>query len=459
MNILIPTTLKARAILILCGIFVASHAASLLIYEANRDETIVFTEAADLAARIIGIVTLADSFPAKDRQQILAAAETQFLATFPELVPVEQVACQENTFSKQITQHIEAAFTKLPSYQVNVCLRDLEALPLFLSAGFHSGFDARIVIEFPDGEKTLFHAVLPDNSSLFQEGVLIYLLVITVLALMLAWYLIHKAVAPLGRLANAAEEIGVNLDAPPLHEGGPKEVVAAAKAFNRMQSRLQRLVHGQTEMIGAISHDLKSAVTRLQLRGELLSDKKERRGLLQVIEDMKLMVQSVIDFVRGYDPNEQARKLNITALIESLCEDLKDEGFPVSYLTDTQTHVLLCRPAALRRGIHNIIDNAIKYGGSAHVTLAATPQSLHISVDDTGPGIPQDQLDRVIKPFYRLDRSRNSETGGIGLGLAITQNIVHAHGGTFRLTNLKQGGLRAEIQLPAGNTLENKVKS
>lgn len=442
-----PKTLKARATLILCGIFLLSHGVSLLIYEVNRDKTVVLTEATDLAARIVGIVNLARSFPGEDRQRILAAAETQFLATFPMSTSLEDVACQENEFSARMAEHFREAFRNLAGYDAAVCVRSLSLENASLLQR-PAGFDVLVSVSFPDGQKSAFHAVLPEGRSLIQESVVLYLIFVAVMALLVAWYMIRKAVAPLEQLADAADKIGVNIDSPAIDENGPYEVALAARAFNRMQARLGRLVHGQTEMLAAISHDLRSAVTRLQLRAELLENTRDREGLLRVVKDMRLMIQSVIDFVRGHDPNEEPRRINMTALVESLCEDLREEGYPVSYESDEEPHPLLCRPTALRRGVHNLIDNAIKYGGSAKVSILRESDDLVIRVWDSGPGIPEDKLESVLRPFYRLEKSRSQDTGGVGLGLAISQNIVQAHGGLFTLCNLKAGGLEARIRLP-----------
>ncbi len=434
----LPQTLKARATLILCCLFIISHAVSLILYETNRGKTILLTEATDLSARIAGIVTLARSFPKEDRQQILAAAETQFLAMFPESPVLRDVACQENAFSVRMSQHLNTAFADLSGFDADVCLRSL---------GTPRGLDVLVSIRFPDREKAVFHAVLPEADSLLRDSVLIHLIFTSMAALFLAWYLIRKAVMPLDDLARAADGIGINIDVPALREDGPREVALAARAFNRMQVRLRRLVHGQTEMIAAISHDLRSAVTRLQLRAELLHDDHERRGMLRVVTDMRLMIQSVIDFVRGIDANEKPKNIDITALVESLCEDLSEEGYPISYRTGDHHCRLQGRPTALRRGIQNIIDNAIKYGGSAQVSLTCEEDFIVLRVVDQGPGVPENKLDSVLRPFYRLEKSRSQDTGGVGLGLAIAQNIIQAHGGVITLANRKEGGLLVEIRL------------
>ncbi|TNE76154.1 MAG: HAMP domain-containing protein [Gammaproteobacteria bacterium] len=441
-------SLKARATLILCAVVILLQASSLLLFEQNRERNILLTEATDLADRIIGIVNLANGFPRRDREQILAAAETQFLATFPDIVSMDEVACQENDFSQHMAQRIHRSFNKIPGLDAQICVRSLD-LPQFSGKKLNTrGFDVLIFVNFPDSEQSIFHAILPEGSSLLADRVLAYFLLVALLTLLLAWFLIGKATAPLERLAKAADTIGVNLDSPPMDEKGPPEVARAAQAFNRMQARLARLVHGQTEMLAAISHDLRSAATRLQLRAEMLANEQERNGLMRVVSDMKQMIESVLAYVRGYESNEPVRMVNITALAESLCDDLRDEGFPVTYESHCGVVNLLCRASVLRRGLQNIIDNAIKYGGSAHLTFRCDTDYLVISITDTGPGIPEEQLQTVLQPFYRLEQSRNATTGGIGLGLAISQNIVQTMGGTLTLSNRESGGLQVDIGLP-----------
>ena len=448
MNKLLPTTIKSRTILVLICAFLLSHAVSLAIYEINRDKTILLTEATDLAARIIGVVNLARSFPEKDRQRILAAAETEFLTMFPELDNLDDEHCRDNDFSRRLSESLSTAFADVPGFNARVCLRRLKPSPLLTRHEPLHGFDVLVSVSFPDDERAVFHAILPEGESLVHDAVIVYLIFSGLVALLLAGYLIRKTVAPLGQLARAADTIGTNIDAPPLPESGPAEVATAARAFNRMQRRLSRMVHGQTEMLAAISHDLRSAVTRLQLRTELLQDPGEREGLLRVVADMKLMIQSVLDFVRGVEPGESPRIVDLGALVESLCEDLRQEGYPVYYHSPEGDFTLECRLVALRRTLQNIIDNAIKYAGNALVTTCAGPHGIRIAVEDTGPGIPPSELDAVLRPFYRLEKSRNAETGGVGLGLSIAHNTVRTHGGELSLRNRDGGGLRVEILLP-----------
>lgn len=447
MKLWLPSTIRSRTILVLVCVFLLSHAISLAIYEINRDKTILLTEARDLADRIIGVVELARGFPARDRQRILAAAETQFVTMFPAPGNLDDERCRDNDFSHRLRRSLDTAFADVPGFAARVCLRPLKPAPLLPRREPLRGFDVLVSVSFPDDERAVFHTVLPEGKSLMHDAVLVYLLFSGLVGLLLAGYLIRKIVAPLERLAGAADSIGTNIDAPPLLESGPAEVATAARAFNRMQGRLARLVHGQTEMLAAVSHDLRTAVTRLQLRSELLRDPREREGLLRVVGDMNTMIQSVLDFVRGVEPGEAPQKTDLKALVESLCEDLGEEGYPVTFAGGDDNLVLECRPAALRRALQNIIDNGLKYGGNVRVSIAGDSDSIRIAAEDRGPGIPAAELAAVLRPFYRLEKSRNSETGGVGLGLSIATNAARAHGGELSLENT-DSGLRVEIALP-----------
>ncbi len=442
-------TLKVRAIVILCSVFILSQMITLIIFEHSRDNVVLSTEATDLADRIIGIVDLAYSFPLQDRQQILAAAETQFLALFPEVISPHEVACQQNNFYEQISNKLDVAFSKLQGIDAQVCVRSFENTPILdRRTTLRQGFDVLIQINFANEQTVTFHSVLPESQSLLQDSVIFFILLEGLIALLLAWYLIQKTVSPIEKLANAANRIGLNINNPPLDEGGAKEIAMAAKAFNTMQERLANLLHSQSEMLAAISHDLRSAVTRLQLRADLLENEHERVGMLKVVTDMRQMIQSVLDFLRGQNADESMRSVNINALVESLCTDLAEEGLPVRYQYTGNSINLTCRPTEIRRCLLNIIDNAIKYADGAQLSTSTDQHWVQIVIQDKGKGIPDSQLQSVLQPFYRLDQSRNHDTGGIGLGLSIAEKMVKSHGGKITLSNHDEGGLSVEIRLP-----------
>lgn len=446
-------TLKAQALFVLTAIFVISHLVSLVLYEYNRHRTVLLTEAVDLADRIIGIVDLAERFPQADRAQILAAAQTQFLFMYPDVTRAADAGCEQNDFSRTITDRLGRWFTLYPGLDASVCVINVNrdrrlADPLI---GSVSGLDALVYIDFPDGEQAVFRAVLPEAQSLFQDRVLLYIVLVGLISLLIGWLLISRVLTPLDQLARAADVIGVNLDAPALDENGPSEVARASRAFNRMQERLKRLVNGQTEMIAAVSHDLRSAATRLQLRAELMDDEQERDGMLRVVADMRQMIESVLDFVRGVEPNETPRRTDVIALLESMASDLQEEGYPVSFESRDESLMMPCRPVSLRRCFQNIIDNAVKYGQHAEISYEKGEGFLRVCVKDNGPGVDPAELQNILRPFYRVESSRNRDNGGIGLGLAIALNIVQLHGGQLQVSNRSDGhhGLQVEIILPA----------
>ena len=446
-------TLRARALLVLTAIFTISHLMTLMVYEADRHRTVLLTEAVDLADRIIGIVDLAERFPQADRAQILAAAQTQFLFMYPDVIQSADANCEQNPFSLKITERLNRWFTLYPGLDATVCVINVSTDHRFADPliGSVSGLDALVYIDFADGEQAIFRAILPEAQSVFGDRVLIYFLMVGIASLVIGWSLLSRVLTPLQQLATAADVIGTNLDAPALDERGPSEVARAARAFNRMQARLKRLVQGQTEMIAAVSHDLRSAATRLQLRAELLDNEHEREGMLRVVSDMRHMIESVLDFVRGVEPNEVPRRTDVVALLESMTSDLQEEGAAVHFTAQEHSALMDCRPVSLRRCFQNLIDNAIKYGQQAWVSCIVEEDCIRIVVEDRGPGVAESELQNILKPFYRLDSSRNRDSGGIGLGLAITQNIVQLHGGTVSISNLSGSpvtGLRVDIVLP-----------
>jgi signal transduction histidine kinase len=201
-------------------------------------------------------------------------------------------------------------------------------------------------------------------------------------------------------------------------------------------------------MLAAISHDLRTPLTLLRLRAENVPDAPERDKMLATITEMDAMITETLQFARDEASGEPRRRTDMSALVASLVDDMADTGLPVT-MQPAQPIICECQPGALRRALSNLLDNAVKYGKRAQAAIRSTPQGVEILIDDEGPGIPADELARVFQPFYRVEGSRNRETGGIGLGLAIALSVVQAHGGQLTLSNRPEGGLRARVTLPA----------
>jgi len=200
-------------------------------------------------------------------------------------------------------------------------------------------------------------------------------------------------------------------------------------------------------MLAAISHDLRTPLTLLRLRAEGVGSVEDRDRMLATIAEMDGMIGATLAYARDEAEAEPRRRNDVAALLASIVDDMADAGLPVA-MEPSPAVILGCRPAALRRALSNLLDNAVKYGTRAHAAIRATGKEVEIAIDDEGPGIPEPELARVTQPFYRLDESRSHDTGGIGLGLAIAMSTIQAHGGELTLSNLPHGGLRARVVLP-----------
>lgn len=270
------------------------------------------------------------------------------------------------------------------------------------------------------------------------------------LALMIActWLAVRIAIRPLTRLANAVETLDPNAHPINLDEKGPTEVVYAARAFNTMQARIAAYLKERMQLLAAISHDLQTPITRMKLRAELMDDCTEKDKLWNDLSEMEHLVREGVAYARSiHGSTEESRRTNMDSFLESLVFDYQDMGKQVQLVGKSAT-VIDTRPHALRRVLVNLTDNALKFAGAAEVWVEANKGSLAITVMDRGPGIADAELAQVLQPFYRVENSRNRNTGGTGLGLAIAQQLAMALGGSLILSNREGGGLCAELKLP-----------
>jgi signal transduction histidine kinase len=276
-----------------------------------------------------------------------------------------------------------------------------------------------------------------------------YVLITQLLLLILcSWFAVRLAIKPLVHLANAADALDPNKKVPRLKETGPTEVAYAATAFNSMRDRIAHHLEERMQILAAISHDLQTPITRMKLRAEIADEGPEKDKLLQDLTEIERLVHEGVAYARSAHGNsERSSRIDVGSFMESLVFDYQDTGKAVT-LSGKIDAIMITRPHALRRILTNLIDNALKFGGDAEVCAEkADDQAIIIRVLDRGPGIPENQLDAVLQPFFRLEQSRNRETGGTGLGLAIAHQLALAIGGSLELRNRHAGGLSAEITL------------
>jgi signal transduction histidine kinase len=277
-------------------------------------------------------------------------------------------------------------------------------------------------------------------------------LVMTAAAALLTVWTVRRLIAPVRTLAEAAEALGRDVNAPPLPENGPTEVATAAIAFNTMASRIRRFVQDRTELLTAIGHDLRTPITRLKLRAEFVEDDDQRAKILADLEELEAMVSATLAFGRDARTTEPVTSLDLAELLRTVIDEAGDAHPEVQEKLgyDGPAHMTVhARSLALKRVFVNLVSNAVAYGGSAMVRLGlGSERMVIVEIEDDGPGIEPADMDRVFEPFHRGEPSRSRETGGVGLGLPIARNIMLAHGGDVTLANRASGGLKATVTLP-----------
>ena len=303
-----------------------------------------------------------------------------------------------------------------------------------------------VTVHFADGDAVTYRVTRPPGGVPLPRNLFINLTLL-VLILVIALYLVARTVTrPLSELARAADSIGRDARPAPLAERGAHELRHAARAFNTMQERLHRYLDSRTRVLAAMSHDLKTPLTRLRLQVEALDNPPMQARIGRELDEMESMVREALSLLRGLDDGESAAPIDIDALLGQLREQFAEMGAKVT-VSGRATRPFVGRPQALKRLFTNLIANAVKFGSRADLVVEDGPE-LTIRVRDRGPGIPEEELERVFEPFYRLDSSRNRDSGGTGLGLSIARDIAQAHGGTLTLHNLPEGGLEATLALP-----------
>jgi two-component system OmpR family sensor kinase len=297
-----------------------------------------------------------------------------------------------------------------------------------------------------DGDWRMVERTVEGFPNALQRRALLLFALGAATLLPLAWLFARALSAPIRRFSEAAQRLGRDPNAAQLAREGPAEMLVAVDSFNTMQARLNRLIQERTHMVGAIAHDLRTPLTRLAFRLEDLPSPL-RDKVDADIQEMKSMISAALDFIRDRSSSAQQERLDFRLLVESVVDNQSDLGHDVTFQAGAPITVA-GNPLALRRMIGNLVENALKYGERARLRLRSANDRCVLEIDDDGPGIPEQLQEQVFEPFFRLESSRNRDTGGIGLGLAAVRAIVLEHSGEITLGNRKGGGLRVIISLP-----------
>ncbi|MAC47530.1 MAG: hypothetical protein CMI12_11860 [Oceanospirillum sp.] len=327
----------------------------------------------------------------------------------------------------------------------------------FRRFGYLSGeappYELSISVLLPDQRWLNIRAGSVDELPVWRWRSAVGLVIVGFIVVAIMLWILRSNTRPLQKLARAANRIGRGMDSEPLAEEGAREVRTTIQAFNSMQERQQRFIKDRMLMLAAISHDLRTPITKLRLQSEFVSDEEIQHKMLNTLTDMEQMLNATMNFARDDVQNEPSKATDLASLVQSLCDDLIDQGAGMTCDLPERL-VCECKPMGFRRMVSNVLENAVKYAESAHVVLKQETHSdtgirwIVLTVTDDGPGIDEALFEQVFTPFYRVEGSRNRATGGMGLGLSVVRSIALLHGGHVALSNRDEGGLQVKIHIP-----------
>jgi signal transduction histidine kinase len=461
---LVPRSLFGRTLVVLAGGLLLAQLASQAVNLFDRSSSVYRLAAFQVASRIAQTARMLNRLPPEGRAAVMQEIDDPHLAVALSAQPLppsprdDQLDRYERTFAASLRRQLardwplSVQLTPLPRTR-RAPGEGTVASPFEVWVARHfyfllpGSFSLIAQVRLEDGTTAVFTARFPQEPLNRLESLLPRLALTLAIFFGLAALVARMMTRSLDRLARGAEQLGANVEGAPLAETGPREVRSVIGAFNRMQAQITQHVLERTRLLGAISHDLKTPLARMRLRTELLPEPAVRAKFVRDLDEMDSMVRSTLEFLGSLGESPKLVPVDVGALVESLCEDFRETGAAVTLVGEARAPYR-AQPQALRRCLGNLIENALRYGGSAEVALQNGERALSVVVRDRGPGIPEAELERVFDPYFRLEASRNRNSGGTGLGLSIARNIARWHGGDIRLRNAVGGpGLVAELTL------------
>ncbi len=441
-----PRSLSVRLFLVMLGSVILAVALTAVLAERDRSKALRHVRLHAAISHLTDAITLLAPLPAALRVQAAAGlnAREWFVHFEPRPTPHQARALPELAWvlAKNLSgrARVESGWVEGAtdcSAEPGPCM--LTGRTVVVNVRFADGQLAQI------GYRRVRERPRPHQQSGFLIGVALFAGILAAAS----WWAVRLALRPLRRMTRAAEEFGRDMMQPPMDESGPDELRQAAQAFNAMQRQIRHSMAERTRILAAITHDLKTPLTRMQLRLEQCTDSVLQRRLRDDLAAMRSLVDEGLDLARSLDTAEPMQAVDLGALLQSLSDDAADTGQDVRYdgFVPPASILVYARPNALRRVFVNLIDNAVKYGRCARIILQPTEDRVAVCIRDAGPGIPEDRLQDVVKPFIRLEDSRSRDTGGTGLGLSIAANLLTSQQAKLTLRNRLEGGLEARVEL------------
>lgn len=448
-----PQSLGAQLLVMLLLALGVSQALSLFVFSDERDRAVRAALGYETAGRAGNVAHLIDTTSKVSRPQIVAAASSPLVRFW---IDAEPAVLETTPANSGIASRVRSALGD-PAREVRVfaearpslrmreqnVMPGMEQMHAVMLAERTGPEELTLSIQLASGAwlnvRSMFHRPVLQWLAADVAALTLAAVLVTLVAVVTA----VRVVRPMRALADAADHAGRGEPLPALAETGPRELRHTLRAFNTMQERITRYVNDRTRMLAALSHDLRSPLTAMRLRLELIEDGEDRDRLSALTDEMQAMIETTLAFARGESMQEDMIEADLVGIVH----DLVAEDAKLS-ITSPPTLMMRIRPVALKRGLRNLIDNAIRYGDRADIELDGSENNIAITITDYGPGLPEDQLEAVFEPFYRHETSRNRDTGGAGLGLAIARSAIHAHGGDISLRNRPEGGMVATVRLP-----------
>ena len=454
-----PNGLRGQLMAAIALALVVAQVIAFSLFTRERSQAVRLAYRENVIVRTESLLRLLDELPAAQRQRMLDTVSNRLLRFSVDSSP----AVEESDADRRIGQlaHDFAQRLGLADDKVRIALVDPEddLFDWHMNAQHMHNMredDRRpwrrprwiaFAVARSDGTWLNAVATTPPPPPPFGRAFLLSLLLSLAAVLAAAYWLARRLTSPIVALASSARSFGAGGAVQPLTPDGPQEVRETIDAFNEMQARITRFIKDRTHLLAAVSHDLRTPLTSMRLRAELIEDEETRSKLIESIEEMQNIANDTLEFVRAEQTNEELRETDLQALVQSVADDLAELGHDIA-VTEGGRVLVRCQPVALRRALRNLMINAATYGKRARVAIEQDPQTVRLVIDDDGPGLPDGDLERMFDPFTRGESSRSRNTGGAGMGLPIARTILRRLAGDVGLENRQNGGLRAVVTLP-----------
>ncbi len=442
-----PNTLAVQLIVVTAAAVALSNIAVAFWFEYGNERQTATANNERVLDRAASVATTLSAIPSLTRDVVIDHMSGRLWKFV--VVPVPDKSLPMTGDEQILASHLgDMLPDKLPnknliSVQVN---RPLDFFPAD-ALPQHSPSDRAVMAMVPIDKDTMLRGVFVRPPAPWPVEMFVAAVVAILVTSLGAALVAQRVVQPLSELTSAAAAVAVGKGAPPhVNEEGPADVRNAAIAFNAMAEKVTRTLESQRHLLSAVGHDLRTPITAMRINLEFVEDDDLRDGLMHNLEELQVLTEQVLSAAKGTG-GEPPRQVDLSALVESLVTDLDEMGEPVSW-ANHEPAPISCRPNEIKRAVRNLVENAVAYGHRADVRISDTGDGYEVLVEDEGPGIPENDHQRVFEPFVRLESSRNVATGGTGLGLTLVKAIAEGHGGAVRLENRPGGGLRARMRLP-----------